>query len=136
MRTIIHCNDSNRLEYFIYFSQDQIFHVNLEGIDNIGYIHYVLDFDTPEVMVNYVYVNENFRRKGISRKLIQLMMDHSNNRMKQENVYQYEINLDDMSDHYGKSNNIYKIMGFEYCEMEDGVPLGPEMSMTVRVNYY
>lgn len=134
MRTIIHCNDSNRTEYFIYFSTDQIFHLDLEGIDKIGYIHYVLDFDTPEVILNYVYVDENLRGKGIAKTLMQLMMQHTYSRMEKENVYQYEINLDDMSDHFGKPNNLYLKMGFEYCEMEDGVPSGPEMSMTIRVD--
>jgi GNAT superfamily N-acetyltransferase len=134
MRTIIHCNNDERTEYFIYFSEDQIFHLNLEGVDKIGYIQYVLDFDTPEVIVSYVYVDEKSRGKGMGKKLMQLMMKHSYSRMAQENVYQYEINLDDTSDHYGKPNNLYSQMGFEYCEMEDGVPSGPEMSMTIRVN--
>lgn len=96
-----------------------------------GYIQYYVMF--PEVQVLYIYVHPENRGKGYAKLLFRKMFENIIELMRHENVNRVEIYLDDMSDRFYTSHNIYKKMGFNYCDMDEEGPCGPEMYLTITL---
>lgn len=109
---------------FIFFDNDEF---------DYGYIQYYISYEDREVQLLYIYVHPDHRGNKYGQQLIQEMFNDVIEKMKSENIYQFDIHLDDMTDNFGKSNNLYLKMGFEYCEMDEEGPCGPEMSITIRI---
>jgi ribosomal protein S18 acetylase RimI-like enzyme len=112
---------------FIYF-------VNHENNElDYGYIQYYISFEDKSVQLLYIYVHPELRGRRYGEYLMQEMFKDVNQKMKNRDIYRFEIHLDDMSDHFGMEDNLYRKMGFEYCEMDEEGPCGPEMSMTIII---
>jgi predicted GNAT family N-acyltransferase len=135
MRTIIQkINDDT----FIYFSEQDLLkkEFDIVEIQKIGYIQFTIDTESEEVNVGYIFVSEIHRGKKFGKQLIEKMIRHTYKEMKRNHISRYEIKLDDMSVRYGMKNNLYIKTGFSYCEIDEGRPCGPEMSMTIDVCDY
>lgn len=103
-----------------------------EEIQDIGYIQFVIDEDDCVHLV-YMFVNPNHRGKGLGESLLKLMFSYCIHKMEHKGIGMFDIFLDDMSDRYGQTHNIYLKTGFSYDEMELGVPCGPEMTKTIKI---
>jgi GNAT superfamily N-acetyltransferase len=112
---------------FIYF----VNHQNNEL--DYGYIQYYISNDENIVNLLYIYVHPDLRGQRYGEYLIKEMFKDVTFKMKAKGVEQFDILLDDMSDHFGKDENLYRKMGFEYCEIDEEGPCGPEMSLTIKI---
>jgi hypothetical protein len=75
----------------------------------VGYIETIVDYDESIITISYLHTT--IRSKGFGTFLVGISVLNSGVKT---------VELDDMSDNFGKVNNIYKKMGFEY--VEDGMP--------------
>lgn len=128
MRTVVQLHKG---EVFIFLTNARWIKNFLDHLQTIGYIQFTCNPFQFEVNVSYIFVDEKYRGNGLSRQLIQSMINYCQHQMLKNDVARYNIYLDDMSDHFGKPNNIYKKMGFEYCEVDENGPCGPEMVLTI-----
>jgi ribosomal protein S18 acetylase RimI-like enzyme len=87
-----------------------------------------------EVKILYIYVHPDHRGKKYGQNLIQEMTKDVIDKMKNNHIDHFEIHLDDMTDNFSKSNNIYLKMGFEYCEIDQDGPCGPEMYKKISLS--
>lgn len=110
-------------DMFIFFEDNHI---------NCGYVQYHISYEIREVQLLYIYVHPDHRGKKYGHFLMEQMTQDVIDKMRNNNIDQFDIHLDDMTDNFGKSNNLYLKMGFEYCEVDDQGPCGPEMSKTIR----
>lgn len=106
--------------------------IYLEKEEN-GYIQYYISDQENIATLLYVYVHPELRGRKYGEYLISEMIKDVTLKMKMRDVERFEIQLDDMSDHFGKKNNLYRKMGFEYCEMDEDGPCGPEMTLTISL---
>lgn len=114
-------------DIFIYF-------VNHENNDlDYGFIQYYISYDDREVQILYIYVHPELRGRRYGEYLIKEMFKDVTQKMRLNGIERFEIHLDDMSDHFGKDDNLYRKMGFEYMEVDDEGPCGPEMSLTIII---
>jgi ribosomal protein S18 acetylase RimI-like enzyme len=97
-----------------------------------GYIQYYISWNENQVQLLYIYVHPEYRGNHYGEYLIKKMFEDVITKMKKRNIHQIEIYLDDMSDKFAKEDNLYRKMGFQYCEVDEEGPCGPEMSMTIR----
>ena len=111
-------------EYFIYLS-------NKEDC-KFGYIHYVFYLEEKEVIISYIFIKPNYRKNGYGKLLFKEFFKHIIEIMQTENIKTLTIHLDDMSDRYGQSDNLYLKMGFKYYEEINGTPLAPEMYLILK----
>lgn len=111
-----------------------LYYVNQENNElDYGYIQYYISEDENLVNLLYIYVHPELRGRKYGEKLISEMLKDVTIKMKHNGVKRFEVHLDDMSDHFGREDNLYRNMGFEYCEMDDQGPCGPEMSLTITI---
>jgi glutathionylspermidine synthase len=75
----------------------------------VGYIETIVDYDESIITISYLHTTT--RSKGFGTFLIVISVLNSGVKT---------VELDDMSDNFGKVNNIYKKMGLEY--VQDGMP--------------
>lgn len=112
---------------FIYF-------VNHENNDlDYGFIQYYISYDDREVQILYIYVHPELRGRRYGEHLIKEMFKDVTQKMRLNGIERFEIHLDDMTDHFGKDDNLYRKMGFEYTEVDEEGPCGPEMSLTIII---
>jgi GNAT superfamily N-acetyltransferase len=104
-----------------------------ENYQEIGYLNACLDdvtddyIEKRECVVTDLYVDTNYRNKGIATSLLLKLRDIL---LKIYNITNISlITLTDCSDHFGKSNNVYLKTGFTYDK--DGLP---EMTWEFRKN--
>jgi ribosomal protein S18 acetylase RimI-like enzyme len=113
---------------FIYF-------VNHENNElDYGYIQYYISDEENIVNLLYIYVHPELRGRKYGEYLMTEMFKDVTLKMRKKGVVQFDIHLDDMSDHFGKEDNLYRKMGFEYCENNEEGPCGPEMSLTINIS--
>jgi ribosomal protein S18 acetylase RimI-like enzyme len=113
---------------FIYFVNQ----INTEL--DYGYIQYYISDEENIVNLLYIYVHPELRGRRYGEYLMTEMFKDVSNTMRSKGVKQFVIHLDDMSDHFGKEDNLYRKMGFEYCEIDENGPCGPEMSLTIKIS--
>ena len=100
----------------------------------IGYIQYTICTDDFEVNIPYIFVHPYHRGHGYGTRLFKEMFQDVCDKMRQENLEIFDVLLDDMSDRYGKKNNLYLKMGFDYCEKNiHREPVAPEMCLTIHL---
>jgi ribosomal protein S18 acetylase RimI-like enzyme len=112
---------------FIYFVNNQNNHLDY------GYIQYYISYDDNTVQILYIYIHPELRGHRYGEYLMKEMFKNVTQKMGKRNISRFECHLDDMSDRFGKEDNLYRKMGFEYCEMDDEGPCGPEMSLTIII---
>ena len=113
---------------FIYF-------VNQENNQlDYGYIQYYISDEENIVNLLYIYVHPELRGRRYGEYLMTEMFRDVTTKMRAKDVERFEIHLDDMSDHFAKEDNLYRKMGFEYCEVDEDGPCGPEMSLTITMD--
>lgn len=78
----------------------------------IGDINSVIIEDT--CIIKYILVKDGFRNRGFGTLLLKKLIEHC----RECNIN--KIELDDMSDNFGKNNNIYLKNNFQY--VKDGFP--------------
>jgi GNAT superfamily N-acetyltransferase len=115
----------------IYFKTPQAARLSSNCIDDVGYIKFYIDLDNQEVNVLYIYISSAYRGRGFSKILMSQMINYCRDVMKNNNIDRFEIKLDDMSDRYGSTDNLYSKFGFEYCESDENGPCGPEMTLMI-----
>lgn len=103
-----------------------------KGLD-YGYIQYYISFEEEIVNLLYIYVHPELRGRKYGEYLMRQMLKDVTEKMKDKGIEVFEVHLDDMSDHFSKENNLYRKMGFEYCEIDEDGPCGPEMSLTITI---
>jgi len=86
--------------------------------DIVAYIQFFTTDDSEEAKVTTVYVNPQYYGKGLATELFKMVIQY----LKELDFI--SIVLDDMSDNYRKSNNLYLKLGFKYVN-----EYGPEMIM-------
>ena len=91
--------------YIIYLSE------NIDGLKNgnyIGYINFILDYETTETNVKYMDIMEPYKGNGLSIYLFLLFCELS--------CYNGidTITLDDMSERPWDKTNVYVKLGMEY----------------------
>jgi GNAT superfamily N-acetyltransferase len=84
--------------------------------------------DVSEVVLLYLYVAPSHRGSGLGTRLMKEFFDHLQIHYKKQRI---EIKLDDVSNRFGKEENIYRKFGFQYCEVDEEGPCGPEMSLEI-----
>jgi hypothetical protein len=75
----------------------------------VGYIETIVDYDESIITISYLHTT--IRSKGFGTFLVGISVLNSGVKT---------VELDDMSDNFGKVNNIYKKMGLVY--VQDGMP--------------
>jgi GNAT superfamily N-acetyltransferase len=113
---------------FIYFGRRAD-----DALDQVGYIHFVIHSESEEATICYIYVNDPYRNKGFAKHLMSEMISNVRLEMGKSNCKRCDILLDDMTDRYGKEDNLYKKFGFNYCYMDENGPCGPEMMLTISL---
>lgn len=78
-------------------------------------------FMDASVFIKGLHVHPQYRNQGYGSKLLKKVIEDA----RQNNIFLIE--LDDMSDHFAKSNNIYLKNGFRYENVNDG----PEMYLNI-----
>jgi ribosomal protein S18 acetylase RimI-like enzyme len=96
-----------------------------------GYIQYYVD--QHEVHILYIFVEPEYRGRKYGERLMNEMYKDVISKMRSRNITQVQFHLDDMSDRYGIKGNLYKKMGFEYCEIGKKGPCGPEMTQWLQL---
>ena len=120
-------------ETFLYIIEDENQNFELELL-KYGYIQYYICYIYSEVQVLYVYVDPEFRGKGYGEILMKEMFNDVSKKMEKKGIERFDIKLDDMSDRFAQEPNLYRKTGFQYCEIDDDGPCGPEMSLTISLN--
>jgi GNAT superfamily N-acetyltransferase len=129
---IIRLNVSDDNFIFYKSNQQKNFESFSQEIQDIGYIQFVIDKEDCVHLV-YMFIHPEHRGKGLGENLLKLMFTYCIDKMKERNTWMFDIFLDDMSDRYGQSRNIYLKTGFIYDEIESGIPCGPEMTKTIKI---
>ena len=121
-------------DIFCYLSYPNDPYYDLSSILKYGFVQYVCNVEQKEANVIYLFVQEDLRGKGYASQLMEAMIQDVYKQMKNNQVYQFEILLDDTSDQYGQERNIYRKFNFDYCEFDNNSkPSGPEMFLEVRI---
>lgn len=91
-------------------------------IDNktVSKLEFVYDEDENTIMITNINTKKEFEGKGYASKLLRKLISFA----KKHGVK--EIYVDDMSDNYRKSSNIYRKFGFTYVD-----EYGPEMVLVL-----
>jgi ribosomal protein S18 acetylase RimI-like enzyme len=88
-------------------------------IQNHGFLIFYLE--DKEAWITSLIVEKEFRSQGFGSQMLQTCIDF---------CYSNQIQVlyvDDMSDHFGLPNNIYRKHGFEYLEIHS-----PEMKLRLQ----
>lgn len=83
-------------------------YIALEDNKIIGFIIYAVIYDRGELID--IYVNKNYRRMGIAKKLIEIMLDS----MKECNNISLEVRKDNM-----EAYNLYSKFGFKTVSVRE-----------------
>ena len=122
-----YCQTKRGEDYFIYLYSHPVHNVKDDSILDIGYVHFYPG--ESEVTLLYLYVKPDYRNQNVGTNLmIEFFKFIRNHYPHRERI---TIKLDDVSDRYNKPDNIYKKFGFNYCEIDEEGPCGPEMELTI-----
>jgi len=103
-----------------YYSSQKTRFSNIENVDFttdvIAHVQFFTSDDSEEARITVVNVNKEYQGKGLATNLLKKVFEYL------RNLNFISIVLDDMTDNYRKSNNLYLKLGFEYQQ-----EYGPEM---------
>lgn len=113
-----HKDNSYLNVFYLSMSSNKSSHEELinNEADFVGYIQFYTYDDTDEAIITSLNINERFRGKGYAYYLLYKTVEYL------DSVDVYSITLDDDSDAFRKSGNIYLKFGFRYLS-----DYGPEM---------
>jgi hypothetical protein len=130
----IHQTQLNK-DCFLHLSFDKINsnHFELRHL-KYGYLHYVFDPEDGELRILYVFICNSLRKCGFARKLMKNLFDYIEKEMKYRGLDCIHVYLDDVSEKYGKLDNLYLQFGFDYIEKDkNGNPTAPEMEKVIKI---
>lgn len=100
-----------------------------------GYVQYVFIPEEKMLRILYIFVEPEFRKNGFAIQLIEKLFEEIQKDMIFFRLDEIEIYLDDVSERYGKPNNIYLRFGFQYIYQDENGPSGPEMFKVLKNNF-
>jgi GNAT superfamily N-acetyltransferase len=116
-------------------NQESVLYLDFDQSDDYyqyGYLHFHLD--TEEVNIMNLYDHSDYRGRGYATQLMHEFLKRVRSYCSKNDRKKIVIKVDDVSENFGKKNNIYKKFGFEYCDHDDvGNPIGPEMISTIQM---
>jgi hypothetical protein len=116
----IHSYSKNN-DHFLFLSPNQTEYTNIYDFDKklkYGYLHYVFHPEESIAIISYVFISNRLRGIGLSKKLMEKFFILMEDELENHNLEYIDIFLDDVSERYGKKDNLYKNFGFQYIEID------------------
>lgn len=112
--------------HICYYGETPFDVLHLKDLSNIqshkiyGYLQFIPHKEEGKLYISGLYVASDYRNQGIGSCLIDFIVDYC------LLTHINDIHVDDMSDNFRTSNNIYVKNGFEYDS-----DTGPEMTLSL-----
>jgi hypothetical protein len=124
-------------DYFLYLwpNAHPPFHLFDVQMLKFGYIHYVFIPEEKELRILYVFVCSDLRKSGYGTYMMKKLLEEIQKEMIYLRFSEIQVLLDDVSERFGKTNNIYLKFGFQYLEQDENGPLAPEMRKVLKITF-